>query len=81
MWLPIESPSLRCWAYDAEFHVPERLRLDYNGGVDAWLIGGSIRRERLKKQALARKFPDARRHQLPMLFFEASSDPPADAAQ
>lgn len=50
--------------YDAEFHVPERLKVDYNGG-DACLVGGSIRRERLKKQVLARKFPDAPWHQLP----------------
>lgn len=52
-------------AYDAEFHVPERLRVDYNGREDAWSVGGSIRRERLKKQALARNFPDAPWHQLP----------------
>ena len=52
-------------AYDAEFHVPERLRADYEGRSDAWSVGGSIRRERLKKEALARKFPDAPWHQLP----------------
>jgi hypothetical protein len=52
-------------AYDAEFHVPERLRVDYNGSGDAWSVGGSIRRERLKKQALANKFSDAPWHQLP----------------
>lgn len=52
-------------AYDAEFHVPERLRVDYNGTKDAWSVGGSIRRERLKKQALANKFSDAPWHQLP----------------
>ncbi|WP_198117225.1 hypothetical protein [Massilia rhizosphaerae] len=52
-------------AYDAEAHVPERLRVDYNGNGDAWSVGGSIRRERVKKQALARKFPDAPWHQLP----------------
>lgn len=52
-------------AYDAEFHVPERLRVDYIGSEDAWSVGGSIRRERLKKQALAKKFPDTPWHQLP----------------
>jgi hypothetical protein len=52
-------------AYDAEFHVPDRLRVDYNGNADAWSVGGSIKRERLKKQALAKKFPDAPWHQLP----------------
>ena len=51
-------------AYDAEFHVPERLRVDYDGSGDTWSVGGSIRRERLKKQALA-KFSDASWHQLP----------------
>ena len=52
-------------AYDAEFHVAERLRVDYNGIEDAWSVGGSIRRERLKKEALAKKFPEAPWHQLP----------------
>lgn len=52
-------------AYDAEFHVPERLRVDYNGSRNAWSVGGSIRRERLQKQALAKKFLDQPWHQLP----------------
>lgn len=51
--------------YDAQFHVPERLRVDYDGAGNAWPVGGTIRRERLKKQALARKFPNAPWHQLP----------------
>ena len=51
--------------YDAEFHVPKRLRVEYNDSRDAWSVGASIRRERLKKQALAKKFPDSPWHQLP----------------
>lgn len=51
--------------YDAEFHVPKRLRVEYNDSRDAWSVGGSIRRERLKKQALAKNFPDSPWHQLP----------------
>ncbi|WFP49700.1 hypothetical protein PL263_16560 [Methylomonas sp. EFPC3] len=52
-------------AYDATFHVPSRLRADFCESVEAWAVGGSIRRERLKKQDLAARFPQQPRHQLP----------------
>ena len=36
-------------AYDATYHVPQRLQADFCETADAWTAGGSIRRERLKK--------------------------------
>jgi hypothetical protein len=50
--------------YDAIFHVPDRLQLDYTGGPNDWTVGGSIRRERRKKEELARML-DAPWHRLP----------------
>lgn len=52
-------------AYDAVRHVPERLRADFDQPDDAWRVGGSIRRERLKKQDLAARFPEQPWHRLP----------------
>jgi hypothetical protein len=45
-------------AYDAVFHVPSRLRADFAEPDDAWLVGGSIWRERRKKQELASRHPE-----------------------
>lgn len=53
-------------AYDATYHVPPRLRADFSGRADAWTVGGSIRRERLKKQDMATRFPNLPCHQLPI---------------
>jgi len=52
-------------AYDAIYHVPARLRADFEQPADAWVVGGSIRRERLKKQDMAYRFPQTPWHQLP----------------
>lgn len=52
-------------AYDAVFHVPSRLRSDFEGGPEAWKAGGSIWRERRKKQELALRHPEMPWHQLP----------------
>jgi hypothetical protein len=52
-------------AYDATCHVPPRLRGDFCETADAWTAGGSIRRERLKKQDMAARFPNQPWHQLP----------------
>jgi hypothetical protein len=52
-------------AYDAIYHVPARLQADFDQSENAWQAGGSIRRERIKKQDLANRFPDAPWHQLP----------------
>lgn len=52
-------------SYNATYHVPARLRADFNETADAWMVGGSIRRERLKKQDSAARFPQQPWHQLP----------------
>ena len=51
--------------YDAIFHVPERLRADFLMQSDAWKVGGSVRRQRLKKEDAASRFPDQPWHRLP----------------
>lgn len=52
-------------AYDATYHVPVRLRADFSETADAWAAGGSVRRERFKRQHLAARFPQQSWHQLP----------------
>jgi hypothetical protein len=52
-------------AYDAVLHVPPRLRADFTQADDAWLVGGTIRRERRKRQELARRHPEQPWHRLP----------------
>jgi hypothetical protein len=49
-------------AYDAVFHVPSRLRADFTRAHDAWSAGGTVWRERRKKQELASRYPE---HRLP----------------
>lgn len=51
-------------AYDAIYHVPNRLHADFAQPKNAWSSGGSIHRERLKKQDLSTRFPEAPWHQL-----------------
>lgn len=53
-------------SYDATYHVPPRLRADFGETADAWAAGGSIRRERLKKEDMAARFPQQPWHQLPI---------------
>lgn len=52
-------------AYHATDHVSPRLRADFCETADAWAVGGSIRRERLKRQDMAARFPHQPWHQLP----------------
>ncbi|MCQ9377664.1 hypothetical protein [Methyloversatilis sp. XJ19-49] len=52
-------------AYDAVHHVPNRLQADFTQSDSAWSAGGTIRRERLKKQDLATRFPEQPWHKLP----------------
>jgi hypothetical protein len=52
-------------AYDAISHVPERLRADFDRPADAWRVGGSVWRERRKKEHLASANPQQAWHQLP----------------
>jgi hypothetical protein len=52
-------------AYDAIYHVPSRLRADFTQSDGSWSVGGTIRRERLKKQDMANRSPEQPWHQLP----------------
>ena len=65
----VHDPKIQAFeiiaAHDAEFHVPARLKADFTQARDAWRVGGSIWRERLKKQELARRHPEEPWHALP----------------
>lgn len=61
-------------AYDAIDHVPERLRADFDPREATWSVGGTIRRERLLKQAFAARFPDQPWHALPAGWVPVSDD-------
>ena len=52
-------------AYDAVFHVPSRVKADFTQTLDTWSVGGSIWRERRKKQELASRHPEQPWHKLP----------------
>jgi hypothetical protein len=52
-------------AWDAVYHVPERLKVDHDGAEPGNTIGGPIWRERLLKQEFAKRFPDKPFHELP----------------
>jgi hypothetical protein len=51
--------------YDAEHHVPARLQADFDEGPDAWRAGGSVLRERMKKEDRAARHPGQPWHPLP----------------
>jgi len=60
-----EIPNLEViTAYDAVYHVPSRLRADFTQAEDAWSAGGSVLRERRKKEALAAQHPEQPWHKL-----------------
>ena len=61
-------------AYDAIHHVPARLRADFAQPENAWSVGGSIKRERLKKQDLAARFPEQPSHKLPANWVPINSE-------
>lgn len=52
-------------AYDAIYHVPERLQVDYEEDTEKFESGGTVWRQRKLKEHLANKFPDMQHHQLP----------------
>jgi hypothetical protein len=52
-------------AYDAIFHVPDRLVADFFAPPDAFKVGGSVRRHRLMKEDAALRFPEQPWHKLP----------------
>lgn len=52
-------------AWDAIYHVPERLKVDYDGAELGNTIGGPIWRERLIKQEFSKQFPEMPFHKLP----------------
>ena len=63
-------------AWDAIYHVPGRLKVDYEGIGPGNTIGGPIWRERLIKQEIARMFPDMPSHELPTdwVWLESAGD-------
>jgi hypothetical protein len=52
-------------AYDADYHVIERLKADYETPDNCFEVGGSIKRERRLKEMLAQKHQDKPWHHLP----------------
>lgn len=52
-------------AYDAIFHVPERLLVDYTKDSEEFESGGTVWRQRKLKEYLANKYSTAPHHQLP----------------
>ena len=65
----IEHPSIQhleiIAVWDAEYHLPERLTADYGAEPAAWHVGGPVWRERLVKEEMARRNPEAPWHALP----------------
>ena len=61
-------------AYDAVYHVPERLRADFDPHEAAWSVMGNVRRTRLLKQAFAARFPDQPWHALPAAWVPVTDD-------
>lgn len=51
-------------AWDAEYHIPERLTADFGIEPAQWHVGGPIRRERLIREERARRWPDQPAHRL-----------------
>jgi hypothetical protein len=52
--------------WDAEHHIPARLKADFGAEAGKWHIGGSVRREREIREEYARRFGDERPwHRLP----------------
>jgi hypothetical protein len=65
----IEDPAIqkfeRIAAWDAEHHLPARLKADFGVEVPAWHVGGPVWRERRVKEEFARRSPDRPEHRLP----------------
>jgi hypothetical protein len=52
-------------AWDAEYHIPERLTADFGVEPVQWYVGGPIHRERRVREERARRSPDHPSHKLP----------------
>jgi hypothetical protein len=52
-------------AYDADYHVNDRLQADFEDPENVFEVGGNISRERKIKEMLAEKHQDQPWHQLP----------------
>jgi len=52
-------------AYDAIYHAPRRLKVDYEDDTTDYEFGGTVWRSRKQKEELARRFPNLKHHQLP----------------
>lgn len=66
----VDDAAIQCSeimaAWDAIYHVPGRLQVDYDRAEPGNTIGGPIWRERLLKQEFAKRFPDNPFHDLPI---------------
>jgi hypothetical protein len=64
----VEDPAIQnlevIAAWDAEYHIPERLTADFGIETAGWSVGGPVWRERRIKQEMARRFPDQPWHEL-----------------
>ncbi|TDK65961.1 hypothetical protein [Sapientia aquatica] len=65
----VEDPKIQDFeiiaGWDAFYHIPGRLRVDFEGDDSNTMIGGPIRRERRLKEESARRAPNMPYHQLP----------------
>lgn len=65
----IDDPEIQDFevmaVWDAEYHIPERLKGDYGEEEATWHVGGPVWRHRRVMQETARRFPDQPWHKLP----------------
>lgn len=65
----VEDPAIQdlelMAVWDAQHHIPARLKADFGADEPDWHIGGPIWRERRVKEEMAKRFPDQPWHQLP----------------
>jgi hypothetical protein len=66
---PSHDPAIQDYeiiaAWDAIYHVPERLTADFGSEPAAWHVGGPVWRCRRVKEEMAKRFPDNAAHALP----------------
>jgi hypothetical protein len=65
----IDDPEIQNFevasAWDAEHHIPQRLKADFGAEEGDWHVTGPVWRHRKVKLEYARRFPDQPWHQLP----------------
>ena len=65
----VDDPAVqemeRMAVWDAEHHIPPRLKADFGAEEAEWHVGGPIWRERRIKEEYALRFPEASSHELP----------------